>query len=105
MQTIPLQPIPNQTLQVQLNGQACTLNVFQYSYGLFCTVMVGATLIVASAICQNQNRIIRDDYLGFSGSLAFVDTQGSTDPVFTGFGGRYQLIYFDPPDLAALGLS
>jgi hypothetical protein len=105
MQTIPLQALPNQTMQVQLGTQNCTLSVFQFAYGLFATLLVGATGIVVSAPCQNGNRLVRDAYLGFSGDLAFVDTQGSADPVYTGLGTRWQLLYFAPADLAALGLS
>ena len=105
MQTIPVQALANQTMQVQLNGQTCTINIFQYTYGLFFTLIIGTTDIVVSVICQNGNRLVRDAYLGFSGDLAFVDTQGSSDPVYTGLGGRYQLLYFAPADLAALGLA
>lgn len=105
MLIVPLQPIPNQTLQAQLNGQPCTISVFQLAYGLFCTVEVGADEIVASEICQNLNRIVRYGYLGFSGDLAFVDTQGRDDPVYTGLGSRWLLTYFSPADLSALGLS
>lgn len=103
MQVIPLQAVSNQTMQVQLNGQACTINVVQYAYGLFLTLYIGETLIIASVLCENFNRIVRSDYLGFLGDLAFLDTQGTADPVYTGFGsdGRYQLLYFTPEELAA----
>ena len=105
MQTIPLQTLKNQTLQVQLGTQNCTLTVFQFTYGLFATLLVGAQDIVVSQPCQNGNRLVRDAYLGFSGDLAFVDTQGSSDPVYTGLGTRWQLLYFAPADLALLGLA
>lgn len=104
MQIVPLRAIPNQTLQVQLNGQACTINVFQFRYGLFITVEVGAQLIIASVICKNLVVIVRDAYLGFSGDFVFVDTQGTSDPVYTGLGSRYQLVYLSPSELAAFGL-
>jgi hypothetical protein len=104
--SVPLQPIPNQTLQVQLNGQACTLDVVQYTFGLFMSVTVGNTLIIASVLCENLNRIVRSSYLGFSGDLLFLDMQGESDPAYTGFGGqsaRYQLLYMTEEELAALG--
>ncbi len=102
MQVVPLQPIPSQTLQVQLNGQACTLNVFQYAYGLFMSVYVGNSLVIASVLCENFTRIVRDGYLGFSGDFVFLDMQGTTDPVYTGLGGaaaRYQLLYLLPTEV------
>lgn len=106
MQVIPTQPIPNQTLQAQLNGQACTIDIFQYAYGLFLTLTIGtAPPIVASVIGENLNRIVRDLYLGFVGDLSFVDTQGQSNPIYTGLGSRWQLVYLTPADLAALGLT
>lgn len=102
MQVVPLQAIPNQTLQAQLNGQACTLDIIQMAYGLFVNLYVGSALIVAGVLSQNLNRIVRDLYLGFSGDFVFFDTQGTQNPDYTGFGGstaRYQLIYLLPSEL------
>lgn len=101
-QVVPLSALPNQTLQVQLGGQPCTINVQQFAFGLFLTLYVGSTLIVASVFCQNLNRIVRDLYLGFVGDLSFFDTQGTSDPNYQGLGGtsaRYQLFYLSPADL------
>ncbi len=103
MQIIPTQALANQTLQVQLGNQACTVTIFQFAYGLFLTLLVGTQNIVVSQPCQNGNRLVRDAYLGFAGDLAVVDTQGAADPVYTGLGTRWQLLYFAPADLAALG--
>lgn len=102
--TVPIQAVPNQTLQVQLGGQPCVLNIYQLAYGLFMDVYVSNSLIVAGVICENLNRIVRDLYLGFVGDFVFVDTQGAMnpqDPVYTGLGSRYQLIYLEATDLPA----
>lgn len=101
-QVVPLQPIPNQRVQVQLDGQPCTLDVVQYAFGLFVTVYVADTLIIAGVLAENFNRIVRSLYLGFSGDLAFLDTQGTDDPIYTGLGdatARFQLLYFTPEEL------
>lgn len=103
MQLIPIQAVPNQTLQVQLGGQACVVNVYQLAYGLFLDLYVGNSLIVAGVICQNLNRIVRSLYLGFSGDLCFFDEQGAEDPVYTGLGSRFQLVYLSPSDLGGAG--
>jgi hypothetical protein len=100
MQIIPIQPIANQTFQVQLGGQPCVMNVYQLQYGLFVDLYVSNSLIVAGVIAQNQNRIVRSAYLGFIGDICFSDTQGSNDPQFDGLGTRYQLVYLSPDDLA-----
>lgn len=104
MQVVPLQPIPNQTLQVQLEGQACTLDVFQTAFGLFMSVNIGSTVIIATVLCENLNRIVRSAYLGFDGDFTFLDTQGTADPVYTGLGGadaQFQLLYLTAAELAA----
>jgi hypothetical protein len=100
MLIIPTQPIPSQTFQIVLNNQNCQLNIYQRYFGLFMDVYyVGPTLIIAGVICQNLNYIVRSLYLGFSGDFVFWDTQGSSNPYYTGLGSRYQLVYLPPSDL------
>lgn len=103
MLVVPLQPLPNQTLQVQLNNQPCTIEVVQFAYGLFMTVYVGSTIIIATVLCENFNRIVRSSYLGLLGDFVFLDTQGTDDPIYTGLGSRFQLLYLFPSELAAEG--
>lgn len=108
MQIVPTQPLPNQSFQVQLNNQACIINLYQTPRALFMDLYVGTELIKAGQICENLNRIVRDTYLGFVGDLAFVDAQSATnadasDPIYTGLGTRFQLLYLDPSELPADG--
>ena len=107
MQIVPLQPIANQNVLCQLNGQACSIKVQQCAYGTFFTLFVGGVMVIANVICENLVRLVRLAYLGVSGDFVFLDTQGTSDPVYTGFGssGRFQLVYLSPSDLEALGLS
>lgn len=101
MQIVPLQPIPNQMLQIQLGGQSCGLNVYQTNYGLFMDVYINATLIIAGVLCENLNRIVRSSYLGFQGDFIFIDAQGTDDPVYTGLGSQFALAYLEATDLPA----
>ena len=103
MQIIPLNAVANQTLAILLGGQACQLNIFQKSTGMFMDVYVdgGLTPIITGVVCQNENRIVRSLYLGFIGDFVFKDTQGSDDPVYTGLGDRWQLVYLEASDLPA----
>ena len=64
---------------------------------------IGSQQIIAGVLCQNLNRIVRSLYLGFSGDFIWLDTQGTTDPIFTGLGSRYILVYLDESDLAGEG--
>jgi hypothetical protein len=107
MQIVPLQPVPSQTVQAQLNGQSCTINVYQKrgegptGGALYIDLYVASVLIIGGVICQNLNRIVRDSYLGFIGDMAFLDTIADTDPYYTGLGSQYQLAYLAPADLPA----
>lgn len=99
MLVVPLNAVPNQQTQVQLGNQAVSLEIAQSAYGLFMSVTSNDTLIVSNVICQNLNRIVRDLYLGFSGDFMWCDTEGTSDPDYTGVGGRYQLVWLSPSDL------
>jgi hypothetical protein len=99
-QSVPIRPVPNQTLTIQLGGQNCQLNIYQQLYGLFMDVYVNNVLIIGGVICENLNRIVRDSYLGFLGDFTFVDTtSGESDPGYTGLGSRYLLIYLAESEL------
>lgn len=108
-QVVPLQAIPNQTLQAQLGGQAATLNVYQQAFGLYVDVFLGNQPVVQGIIGLNGNLIIRNTYFGFSGDLIFLDVQATpttpgADPVYTGLGTRFFLIYLNANDIAQLNL-
>jgi hypothetical protein len=109
MQIIPLQAIPSQVVQTNLAGQVVQLAVYQLRYGMFINVTINGVLEIGAVICRNLNRIIKSAYLnqesGFDGDFVFNDTQGATDPVYTGLGTQYQLLYLDSNDLASLGFD
>ncbi len=112
MLIVPLQATENQNVQTSLGGQAVQLNVYAKQIGpaslpatLFMDVLVNNSIIVSGVICQDRNRIVRDVYLGFVGDLSFADTQGTSNPVYTGLGTQYLLFYLETADLAAMGFA
>lgn len=100
MQVVPTQSIPSQNVQCQLGGQAVTIDIYQQAYGLFVDVYVAAELIIAGVLAENLNRIVRNSYLGLLGDFAFLDTQGTSNPVYTELGTRYLLLFFPVGDAA-----
>ena len=98
-QIIPLKAVPNQTLTVLLANQNCRISVYQKFFGLYVDLAIGAVPILNGVIAQQANRIVRYAYLGFVGDLAFFDTQGKSDPHYTGLGSRYQFVYLEAADL------
>ena len=101
MQIVPLNPVPNQTLAVSLAGQNCQITLRTTAYGLFMDLYSSNQAVVLGVICQNLNRIVRSLYLGFAGDFVFLDTQGESDPVYTGLGAQFQLIYLSPDEVLA----
>ena len=126
MQSIPLQSVPNQSLTVNLNGQLCVIQLqslefqnapdFLLNYSilgeatlgslypkppskLFCTMSIAGNIILQTRICLDRRMLVRAPYLGFLGDIGFMDTQGTDDPIYTGLGSRFQLIYFLPDEL------
>jgi hypothetical protein len=102
---IPLQPIASQSLTVTLAGQSTRIDVYQKSSFLYTDIVVDGRPIQQGRMALNAVRLVRHAYLGFIGDLAFVDMQGTTDPVWTGLGSRYQLVYLTAADLTTQGFS
>ena len=96
---IPLIATPAQQVQTNVGGQNVLLDVRQLRYGLFMTVYKDDALVVAGVICHDRCLIIRSAYFGFSGDFMFADTQGSSDPDYTGLGDRWELVWLDPSEL------
>jgi hypothetical protein len=105
MLIVPLQPVPNQAVSITLANQLCQINVYQKGANLYLDLLVNNVPIIVGTICENLNRLVRSLYLGFSGDLAFIDNQGSSDPIYTGLGpttdARYSLAYIEAGDLLA----
>lgn len=93
--TVPLAPVPSQTTTVQLGTQSCRIDVRQRRTGLFFDLYVQDQPIVQGVKCLDRVRLVRNAYLGFTGELFFADTQGTSDPVYTGLGGRFILVWSD----------
>ncbi|CAE6861430.1 hypothetical protein R75461_08002 [Paraburkholderia nemoris] len=93
MELIPLAAVPSQQLSVVLAQQNCGINVYQKRTGLFIDLYVAGAPIMTGVLCRDRSYLVRRPYLGFTGELAFVDTQGMLDPRYTGLGNRWQMVY------------
>ncbi len=90
---IPLIAVPAQSLTVNLSGQQCEIVVAQKGEEVFMSLRVNSVQVLTNSICRDRVDMVRQEYLPFVGQLAFVDTQGTNDPDYTGFGARYKLAY------------
>lgn len=100
---VPIAAVPSQLLGVVLGGQRCQLALFQRGASLYATLTKDDSPIVTTRVCKNRTLLLLGfAYRGFVGDLLFVDTQGSDAPQYAGLGDRWQLLYLDEADLAAL---
>lgn len=91
---IPLAAVPSQSLSITINGQPCNINVYQKSTGLYLDLILNGVPITNTARCLLDAKLLADrQYLGFVGDLLFTDTQGASDPDYTGLGSRFFLVY------------
>jgi hypothetical protein len=73
---------------------------------MYCDLAVNGVPIWYGRLCLNLCGMNWYRYMGFTGQLLFVDTQGSNDPDYTGLGDRYQLVYaYLGPDAVTLPLQ
>ena len=102
METIPLQATPNQTLQSRVAGQNIVVNLYdKQEQGLFADVVADGVTLITGVLCLDAVPIVPTTYLGFSGNLLFIDTQGFDDPTYTGLGTRFTLVYLTADEHAS----
>lgn len=90
---IPIRPVPLQRLNVLLGDQACRINIRQRRTGIFLDLYEQDRPVIQGVKALNLVRMIRDQYLDFSGDLFFADTQGKEDPKYDGLGTRWILLW------------
>jgi hypothetical protein len=93
VKTIPLSATPSQSFEVQLAPtRLAKITIRTIGVQLYFTLEG----VVTNRICRDRQRLLVDaQYHEFGGDFAFVDTQGAEDPVWTGLGSRFLLVYLD----------
>ena len=73
---------------------------------MFLDLYVKGQMVLSSALCRNMSPLVINSYLGFPGDLVFSDVlKLNADPLYTGLGSRWFLLYLDAADVPALGLK
>jgi hypothetical protein len=92
-QRIPIIATANQTLSVTLGGQFCKITIIQRNGYVYLSLNANNVDVLNTRMCRDRTALVRGSHLSFRGDLAFIDTRGTSDPDYTGFGVRYQLVY------------
>ena len=95
MLTIPLAAVPSQSLSVSVAQQSVGLRIYQKSSGLFLDLFIAGSPIMSGVLCRDLVYLVREAYLGFTGDLTFMDTEGGDDPQYSGLGTRWLLLYIE----------
>ena len=91
---IPLQALPSQQVQVTLNNQQTTIDVYVQNNGLlYCNVSLNATMIIAGAQA-NQAAYVNQYPTAFVGFLLWYTDDGST-PSYENLGTSAHLLFAD----------
>lgn len=94
MKQIPLSAIPSQKIKVVLDDQDCEISVLMRGPNLYLDLTVDGVVIQQGAITLDFVSVIQIPSRYFSGTLAFIDTQGNAAPRYDGLGDRWQLCYW-----------
>ena len=106
METIPVRPEPNQTFQVVLHDQDCSLRIYARNMAdgsepLYMDLYVDEQPIFYGTLCKDALVLPLYDYMPFEGGLLFVDMNGAEDPQWSGLGTRWQLVYLTQAEVTA----
>ena len=101
MQKIPVEAIPNQTFNITLNEQNCTIHLYQRGEYLYMDLSVDGEVIRQGMICLVDISLLQYTVQGFSGYLFFTDMRGAGGtPTYTELGSRYILFYATEEEMA-----
>lgn len=99
---IPIRPITNQSLNVVLNGQNCTIDLLTRGGNTFLNLFVNNSPIVQGRKLS-LTKVVPYEYLQtkFVGNLALLnnDLNIKDNPDYTKFGISQSLIYYQKSDL------
>jgi hypothetical protein len=91
---IPLRKVPNQKLDVELDGQQCGIRLVTRLGRLFCGLTVDDATVWDGIIVRDRLPLKQSRMQLLRGDLMFVDTEGKDDPRWAKLGDRFVLAYF-----------
>ena len=92
---IPLDAVPNQIFNIDLNGQQCTFEFISRDAYMYMNLTLNNNKVIDGMICLNKVDLVQYKGSKFIGRLYFEDTQGSLDPLYYGLNDRWLLVYED----------
>lgn len=95
-QVIPLTALAVQQFSCVLDNQTAQFTLITTEDGLFADIVYKGVSIASGRLCLDRTNLNSSPYTGLPQGLFFVDLLGISDPIYTGFGTQYLLIYGNP---------
>ncbi len=97
----PVRDSNGNIIMVPQSGPVTTVALQGYP-AMYADVSIGGVQIITARLVRNiVPWMLSAKYQGFVGDLVIVDTLSNTDPVWTGLGTQYQLVYLAASDIVA----
>lgn len=90
---IPVAAVPSQRLNVTLEGQSVGIVLRSFNDRQYVTLLVNGETVFSNTLVVDRTPLKKYSYLPFVGDIASVDTQGTSDPDWKGWGSRFVLVY------------
>lgn len=91
--SIPIDPIPNQSFDIDISDQRCRFEFITKGVFLYMNLTINEEEKLNGIICLNNENLLLYSDVGIKGRLYFLDTQEELDPIYYGLGDRWILIY------------
>lgn len=91
--TIPLQPVPSQSVAVLLEGQPFILHIRQIGGRQYFSASISGEVICLNVLMVTRSLIMQASYKNVVGDFFVIDNQGDEAPEYTGWGNRWLLAF------------
>jgi hypothetical protein len=92
---VPLSALPSQELSLVLGNQDVTVRVLTRGDYLYLDVLKESTPVIQGQLIVTNQNLLPSGLADFIGNFQVVDINGNSDPVYTGLGTQYRLLYSD----------
>lgn len=92
---VPLIALPSQELSLVLGNQDVTVRVLTRGDYLYLDVLKESEPVILGQLIVTGQNLLPAGLSDFTGNFQMVDLNGDSDPVYTGLGTQYRLLYND----------
>lgn len=92
---VPLSALPSQELSLVLGNQDVTVRVLTRGDYLYLDVLKESTPVIQGQLIVTGQNLLPSGLPDFMGNFQMVDLNGNSDPVYSGLGTQFRLLYND----------